>query len=442
MKIRHCLLSVMANMLVLIPMQAQENVVTLKSCLEKGLKNNYSLQIVRNEQQIAENNATRANAGMMPTVNLSAGYSGTLDNNNTIARGSESTSKDRNVMDHTVRAGINAEWTVFDGFKMQANYQRLKELNLRSENQVRIAVEDFVANLTAEYYNFIQQRLRMKNLNYAVALSKERLRIVHERYMIGNNSRLDLQQAQVDFNADSAQSLKQREQLASSRIRLNQLMCDQDMSSHFLLADSVIDVDRVLDFDELWASTLQNNAELLEAAHNMTLAEIDLKSVKSRDFPYVKLNAGYSYSFMNYDIASTVRRHDWGADFGMTVGFKLYDGNRRRERKNAEIEYANTGLEQKNLRFTLYTTLADLWQAYENNKRLLELERQNLISARENYYIAHERYLLGDLSGIEMREAQKSLLDADERILVAEYNTKLCEISLLQLSGNVSTYLE
>jgi outer membrane protein TolC len=145
---------------------------------------------------------------------------------------------------------------------------------------------------------------------------------------------------------------------------------------------------------------------------------------------------------MNYDIASTVRRHDWGADFGMTVGFKLYDGNRRRERKNAEIEYANTGLEQKNLRFTLYTTLADLWQAYENNKRLLELERQNLISARENYYIAHERYLLGDLSGIEMREAQKSLLDADERILVAEYNTKLCEISLLQLSGNVSTYLE
>jgi outer membrane protein TolC len=126
----------------------------------------------------------------------------------------------------------------------------------------------------------------------------------------------------------------------------------------------------------------------------------------------------------------------------MTVGFKLYDGNRRRERKNAEIEYANTGLEQKNLRFTLYTTLADLWQAYENNKRLLELERQNLISARENYYIAHERYLLGDLSGIEMREAQKSLLDADERILVAEYNTKLCEISLLQLSGNVSTYLE
>ena len=50
--------------------------------------------------------------------------------------------------------------------------------------------------------------------------------------------------------------------------------------------------------------------------------------------------------------------------------------------------------------------------------------------------------MLGDLPGIEMREAQMSLLDAEERILVAEYNTKICEISLLQLSGGIMYYLE
>ena len=74
--------------------------------------------------------------------------------------------------------------------------------------------------------------------------------------------------------------------------------------------------------------------------------------------------------------------------------------------------------------------------------RLLNLERQNLVAARENHEIAKERYLLGDLSGIEMREAQKSLLDAEERILSAEYDTKICEISLLQISGKITKYLE
>ena len=53
---------------------------------------------------------------------------------------------------------------------------------------------------------------------------------------------------------------------------------------------------------------------------------------------------------------------------------------------------------------------------------MLKLERENIIAAKENHDIAMERYLLGNLSGIEMREAQKSLLDAEERILTAEYD--------------------
>ena len=73
---------------------------------------------------------------------------------------------------------------------------------------------------------------------------------------------------------------------------------------------------------------------------------------------------------------------------------------------------------------------------------MILLEEDTLVAARENYEIAMERYRLGDLPGIEMREAQKSLLDAEERILTAQYNTKLCEISLQQISGNVLIYLE
>lgn len=74
---------------------------------------------------------------------------------------------------------------------------------------------------------------------------------------------------------------------------------------------------------------------------------------------------------------------------------------------------------------------------------MLKLERQNLVAAKENHEIAMERYMLGNLSGIEMRgSCRKSLLDAEERILSAEYDTKLCEISLLQISGKITKYLE
>ena len=67
----------------------------------------------------------------------------------------------------------------------------------QGETNTRITLEDFIAGLTAEYYNYVQQEIRLKNFLYAVSLSKERLRIVEERYHIGNFSRLDYQQAKV-----------------------------------------------------------------------------------------------------------------------------------------------------------------------------------------------------------------------------------------------------
>ncbi len=421
---------------------SDERPATLAELITVGLKNNYDLRIVRNQERIAEANATRANAGMVPSVNASAGYGGNVYNRNTTSRTTGETSKERGVVDHAFTAGINAEWTIFDGFKIQTNYKRLQELRKQSATQTRIAIEDYVAEMAAEYYNYVQQRIRMRNLRNAVKLSRERLRIVHERWIIGSASRLELQQAQVDFNADSAQSLKQRELLATSRIRLNHLIAAKDMNKRFRVRDTTIYVNAHLSQDSLWASTLRANQNLLRAAQEKRLAELDVKSVRGRDFPYIKLNAGYDYAHNRYGSGTSSRRDNFGLDFGVTVGYKLFDGNRKRERTVAQINLDNAELARQQLELDLRADLSDLWQAYRNNLRLLSLERQNLITAQDNHFIAHERFLLGDLAGIEMREAQQSLLDAEERILVAEYNTKLCEISLLQLSGSIMLYLE
>lgn len=426
------------------PAQAQEGeakTYSLPQFIETGLKNNYGLRIVRNEEQIKANEATRANAGYLPEVNLSVGYDGALNSSNAKSRANGSTTSDRNVFNQGFSAGINAEWTIFDGFKIQTDYKRLQQLRLQGETQTRIAIEDYVADLTSEYYNFIQQRIRMRNLHNAVALSKERLRIVFERYTLGSASRLELQQARVDFNADSAQSLKQLELLATSRIRLYELMAVKDIAEKIVLPDTAIIVNDALDYDALLQATLRTNASLINAAQNRTLAELDFKKVAARDYPYIKLAAGYNYSHNEFGSGSNRRNDSWGPDFGVKVGYKLFDGKRSMERKNARLDIENAELAQKEIEQLLRADLADLWQAYRNNLRLLALERENLITAQENHYIASERYLLGNLPGIEMREAQQSLLDAEERILVAEYNTKVCEISLNLISGGIMSYI-
>lgn len=421
---------------------AQPPVYTLKDCLEEGLLNNYSLRITRNQERISKNNATLANAGALPTLDLSAGYSGSLTDTETKLRATGTVNQENSAFDQTIDAGLNLAWTVFDGFNITATYQQLKELERQGQTDTRIAIEDLIANITAEYYNYVQQKIRLKNFHYAMSLSRERVRIAEARMTVGNASGLDYLQARVDFNADSAQYIKQQEALHTSRIELNELMANEDMDEFFIIRDSLIDINHILDFDELWQGTLAINASLLRADQNQTIARLDYKKICSRDYPYIRLNGGYGYTLNRYELAANSRRSNLGLNFGVTVGFNLFDGNRRRERRNASLAVENARLEREQLEQTLRADLSNLWQAYRNNLELLKLERQNLIVAKDNYDISRDRYLLGDLAGIEMREAQKNLLDAEERILSAEYDTKICEISLLQISGKITTYLQ
>ena len=430
------------NLFTVVSLGASSQTITLQECLTKGLENNFSIRISRNQEQIAHNNATLANAGYLPSINLNAGYNADLSSSDSKLRATGETAEIRNSLDHTLNAGIGLSWTIFDGFNISTNYRQLKELERMGEIDTRITLEDFIAGLTAEYYNFIQQRLRLANYYYAVQLSKERLRIVEERYNIGNFSRLDYQQAKVDFNADSAQYIKQQEVVLTSRIALNEMMAIEAVYTPIETQETTIATDTTLVFNDLWNKMLNNNATLLLASQNNTLAQLDYKKVLSRNYPYIKFNAGYDYSFSKYDTNSYTRRSNWGGSAGITIGFNLWDGNRKREKRNAKILIENAQLQHDRLKLALKAELGNLWQAYRNNIQLLNLEKQNVITARENHEIAKERYMLGDISGIEMREAQKSLLDAEERLLSVEYQTKLCEISLQQITGEVSKYLE
>ena len=421
---------------------AQEKVYTLQECLNEGLQNNYSLKIQRNNQQVSDNNATLGNAGFLPTADLSGRYSGSSQDTETKLRDTREIVKENGIFNQTIDAGVNLNFTIFEGFNVSTTYKKLKELQGQGELNTRIAVENLVAGITAEYYNYIQQQIRLKNFKYAVALSKERLRVVEQRYRIGNFSGLDYQQAKVDFNSDSSAFMKQQEALQSSAIALNELLARENLNVPIAVADTSIEVASELQFEHLMSSMMENNTSLLSARRDSRLAMLDYKLKVSQTYPYVRLNAGYGYTLNKYNKGANYHRGSLGADFGVTIGMNIFDGNNlRRERRNAKINIENARLEQTDMEQTLKSDLYNIWQAYRNNLQVLDLEKENLVTARLNYEIAMERYMLGDLSGIEMREAQKSLLNAEERLLTASYNTKLCEISLLQISGQVQAYL-
>lgn len=438
MKIR--VLSLSLLLLFIFNQSFPQKVYEVKECIQTGLEKNYSLLIIRNSETIAKNNHSIGNAGYLPTLDLSGRQSGTLNDTRTNLGDTTGTFSD-NVHNTTSNASVSLGLTIFDGFSVTTTYKKLGELKKVGELNTQMTIENLVANIVSAYYNYIQQVKLLDNLEYAVTLSKERLRIDEDRYLLGSNSKLQVLQSKVYLNADSSRLSKQFEVVRATQIRLNELMAVDDLGGQFVTKDTTIEVDHGLLFEKLLEETMTKNTTLLIASSNKTISEFDSKIVKSRSYPFLTASSGYSYNFNTYSSSSINNQQTNGLSYGLTLGLNLFDGfNQRRNIRNSSLEIQNKELRYQETEQGIKADLITIYSAYSSYLRLIELEQQNLRTATENLSIAMERYKLGNLSGIDLREVQKSLLDARESLLSVQYQTKLAEISLNLIAGRIMDY--
>lgn len=423
---------------------AQE-IYDVQRCVATGLEQNFSVKVARNNSEIADNNVTRGNAGFLPTVTTTNRFGGNLAS--TTQKMNDGSKKESNgIYNTTGSAAINFNMTLFNGFNVQTTWQKLNELQQMGELNAQMAMENLVARIVSEYYYNIQQLNYQNNMKYAVSLSRERVRIDEERYLLGASSKLELLQSMVYLNADSSRLARQNEAILESEVRLKKLMAFENLEENIQLADTSITVNPDLQYAELLEATLELNTSLQLAQKSRSISELDYKIIASRAYPYLNLSSGYNYGYRGYG-SGTIS--DYGElalnnqqnqtfNYGLTLGMDIFDGfNRRREKANATIEIENRMYSYQEVEQDIKAELLTVYYAYQNNLSLLQLEEQNLDVARENLEIALERYRLGALSGLELREVQKSLLDAEERLISVKFQTKLAEISLLQISGRI-----
>lgn len=68
---------------------------------------------------------------------------------------------------------------------------------------------------------------------------------------------------------------------------------------------------------------------------------------------------------------------------------------------------------------------------------MIQFEEESRDAAYLNLDAAMEKYKLGSLSGIEFRDYQQSYLNSSDRKLNALYQTKVSEITLRLLAGDL-----
>ncbi len=413
--------------------------LTLEDAITIALDKNYAIKVAKSQVRLAENDNTKANAGMLPVVTALVQPNGLINyTNQRFFDAVRPPLVQRGIFNRNIQGNLTATWTIFDGLSMYITKDRLQELVRAGESQAQVTIESTVAQVTNAYYAAVQQGQQSRFLEDALVISRERRRLAKDRYDIGQGSKVEYMTAQVDFNADTAALIAQQLSFTNTKTQLNQLLA-RPLDINFNPQDTLL-VNRELIYETLREQTLSQNPQLMLARNNSNIANLDVKNQKALLWPNVNLLGGYTYNRLrNGGSGFGVRSGTVGnITGGVQVTAVVFDGlNQHRRIQGARIAEEITKLQEEDLKVQVESGLRQAYENYRNNLNLLDLESINTKTAQQNVNIALERYKIGVAAPLELREAQRNFVAAEIRLLQAQYNSKVSEIELYRLSSQI-----
>ncbi len=410
--------------------------LTIEEAMKIALENNFEIKIAKNNTKISETNVTIGNAGMLPVATASVTDNNSITNSSQTRQDGTSTSLD-NAKNNSLNYGVSLGWTVFDGMKMFARLDQLKELQKLGDAQLKQTILIKIAQVNSSYYDLVQQQQQLSALDTTIVISQQRLKLAQNRFSIGKASKLEVLNAQVDLNSDQVAMLRQKESYANAKILLNQYLA-RDPKIDFRVTD-LVTVDNSLVLADLMELAQKQNPGLEAQIINKRIAELQLKQVKADRYPVVNLTSGYNFAESQSSLGFTSSASSRGLSYGFNASLNIFDGfNQHRNEKVAKLEIENSqiAIEQQNM--ILNTQLSTAFQTYLTNLELIDLEEDNEAIARQNLEITLDKFKIGTITTLDFRTAQLNYVNAKVRYSNAQYEAKLSEIALKELAGNMN----
>lgn len=415
---------------------AQQN-LNLKEAISIALQNNYDIKLSNNQNEISKNDLSYGKAGFLPSLTGNLNDVNNIQTSKVDLANGESREAN-NAKTTNLNYGVSLNWRIFDGFQMFAAYDRLKELEKLGELNAQLTVQTTIANVIEAYYNLAAQKKQLEAIETALEVSSVRLKNAQSRYKLGKGAKLELLAAKVDLNTDTTQLLKQQDLIRTGKIKLNQLMA-RDLQITFNI-DDTISIDQTLIYQNLKALVEVQNPDVKTAQINRTISELYLKQVRGGRYPVVALTSGYNFSkTTSPPTGYSLRSNTKGLNYGLTASINVFNGlQQTRAEKEAKLLLDNSNLDFEKIKQDVNAQLLTTYQSYQTSLALVKLEEKNVGVAKENLDITLEKYRLGSIVPLELREAQRNYMDATARYANALFDAKLSEVTLKEITGNIS----
>ena len=419
-------------------LQAQK-LLTIDEAIAAALKSSHDITLAKYDSASAAIDNSFKGAAFYPRLNANTGIA--FNNNDQKQKFNDGTKRERNgVKSNNFNAGVALNWTLFDGMRMFATRDKVEEFVKLGELNIKNQVVTTVAGVVTTYYNIVRQKQQLKAIEEQIDISQIRVNLTQQKLDIGVGAKPDVLQSKVDMNAQKAKQLEELALIAQLKSALNRLM-NVLPGNTFDVTDS-IPIDMGIHVEDIRKDIETLNPAILIAKKNIDIAALALKEVKADRLPTVSFNSNYNFSRLdNKEVVNPFTplfSQNKGFNYGFTASIPILNYmNTKRLVKQAQLGVQTQELVYDNQKFLTYHSVNRAYRDYEQQKKALALEEENILLAKENVQIVLETYRLNAATLVQLREAQISLSEAYDRLIAARYNTKVSEIELLGLKGEL-----
>ena len=415
-----------------------QNTLSLMDAIKLAMWQNYEIQISTKNQKISKINNNWANAGALPSINLSA-------------RKEESVSDQSNnpasfiqekLRSSSINSNANVSWTLFNGFAIRANKEKLNNLEKISNNTATLTIENTIQGVILQYYNCVLQKEKLKLFQKVVTLAKNRLEYEQTKYDIGVSSTIDLLQIESTMLADSSNIVLQKLNYSNAIKNLN-LTLGMDIENNWILTDTINTEMKLFNYEDLKANTLANNTHIKNQYYNIQLSKQDIKLAMSPFYPVISANSGAAYNESTYeigDLASTMDNTGESINYfaNFSVNFRIFDGGKLYQNiRSLRIQKEINNLQLEKVKKEVLYQLSLTNDKYNSLITTYSLNQKAFKIAETNYSLANEKQKRGVINSFILRDIEIAYITAGISTQQSAYNLMESHVALLKITGGI-----
>ncbi|RGM50391.1 MULTISPECIES: TolC family protein [Bacteroides] len=420
-----------------------QKVLTLKECLEIGIKNNLSLESKRNEIQKGKYGISENRARLLPQINGFANYNDNFDPPVSVTDGS-AYGNPYNVtytLQHNANFGLQLQMPLYNQtlYTTMSIAKTMDELNQLSYEKAR---EDLILEICKLYY-LGQTTVEQITLTKANIIRLEELKNITMAFF-DNGMAMEVDVKRVNINLENLKvQYDNAKAMLEQQINLLKYIIDYPTNEQVTLTP--VNPENITPVALTGLSEGLYELQLIQSQRMM--AEQQKKMIGHGYIPSLNLTGNWmfsAYTDKGYHWFHSGPSNHWFRSYGIGLSLRvpIFDGlDKRYKTRKATIDIENIKLAQENTRKNLQTQYLNATNDLMNNQRNFKKQKDNYLLAEDVYTVTMDRYREGITSMTEVLQDEMRMSEAQNNYISAHYNYRVTTLLLLKLTGQIETLI-